>query len=733
MIHNQDMLASKRTHFEGVTVQNGDNDNVEERRISTRPDSAEGEAPIYQLHPESDEQTPESDPSGESLTVVSGWDHWKNITLYMIAGYVLSILLVLIWYYRHPRRASQDLSQKWLLIVLFFLLLMILGYSRATRCVVALIFPTLGSHRGRALLMTLAFFVAGTGPVMNIIRNIDSMGHSLACGQSSLRQALTPMQDIMGQPINVVERSVEGTIMQVRKIMESLDKVLQHLEEPLVAIHDNCKSCAEWLRQQQRSFELQMGKPYERCLGAGAVSLHECQAKFGTQQECSLKDRFVWFCENLKDMSSFFERSGKLQQETFEEIFQRLKDNFTKIRAIFVVSIGFVSKQGINATNDSSGRDSDVILEHEINRHLEAERRTFILFFVCLDLAVFILVFAVILRSIYFRLLYLGSNDFNNVYLTHSFDSYDRERQPLVGIRVVPLRVSEMNKFVKITSIRLLPEEYQIMAGSILFLVITAVQLFCICFVDYSLYIMLSIMSYHAHKTEGLKPPAYTRIVITKGGMIGDILRSLVQAFEPLSENLGLGTEKCLPVPGEPNVLRYYEILSLCVLAWLLVFWEPYSLRVRHWVMACFYPEHAQRRVQYLHERILRERTTFIKTSRRRARSVHIYSDSRQFTCISWCSALKIWCLNGFPSAFMCKTCIICRKPLTASDIVHCDTENCRGIYCQYCFIESNNYCILCTEPRKYWDDSDLSEVEDSTEDSVGGSSTPDDDDVDCG
>ncbi|XP_034656068.1 LOW QUALITY PROTEIN: DC-STAMP domain-containing protein 2 [Drosophila subobscura] len=665
--------------------------------------------------------------------MVSGWDHWKNITLYMIAGYVLGILLVLIWYYRHPRRASQDLTQKWLLIVLFCLLLMILGYSRATRCVVALIFPTLGSHRGRALLMALAFFVAGTGPVMNIIRNIDIMGHSLACGQSSLRQALTPMQDIMGQPINVVERSVEGTIMQVRKIMESLDKVLQHLEEPLVEIHANYKSCGEWLRLQHKSFELQMGKPYERCLGAGAVSLHECQAKFGIQQkECSVKDRFVWFCENLRDMSSFFERSGKLQQEIIEEIFQRLKNNFTKIRAIFVVSIGFVNKQRINATNDSAGRDSDVILEHEIDRHLEAQRRTFTLFFVCLDLAVFILVFTVILRSIYFRLLYLGSNDFNNVYLTHSFDSYDREREPLVGVRVVPLRVSEKNKFVKITSIRLLSEEYQIMAGSILFLVITAVQLFCICFVDYSLYIMLLMMSYHAHKTAGLKPPAYTRIVITKGGMIGDILRSLVHAFEPLSKNLGVGTEKCLPVPGEPNVLRYYEILSLCVLAWLLVIWEPYSLRVRHWVMACFYPEDAQRRVKYLHERILRERSSFIKTARRRARSVHIYSDSQQFACISWCSAVKIWCLSGFPSAFIGKTCIICSKALTASDSVHCDTDNCRGIYCQNCFIESNNYCILCTDPRQYWDDSDLSEVGDSTEDSNGGSGTPDDADVEA-
>ncbi|XP_022214252.2 DC-STAMP domain-containing protein 2 [Drosophila obscura] len=726
-IHNQDLLASKRAHVADDSEE-AEDDKAEEKGLITRPASPEGEAPIYQLHPESVERIPECDSSGESL-VVSGWDRRDNITLYMIAGYVLGILLVLIWYYRHPRRAGEDLTEKWLLIVLLFLVMMILAYSRAARCAVALIFPTLGSHRGRALLIALAFFVAGTGPVMNIIRNIDIMAHSLCCGQSRLRQALTPMQDIMGQPINIVERSVQGTVMEVRKIMEGLDKVLQHLEKPIAEMHANYKSCGEWLRLQQGSFEQQMGRPYDRCLGAGAVSIHECQAKFGAKRkECNVKDRFVWFCENLKEMSSFLEHNVKLQQEIFEQIFQRLKESFSKIRSIFVVSISFGSKQKINGTNDSLGRDSDVILEHEIVRHLEAQRRTFVLFFVCLDLVVFILVFTVILRSIYFRLLYLGSNDFNNVFLTQSFDSYDKEQEPIVGARVLPLRAAERNKFVQITSIRLLPEELQIMTRSMLFLVITGIQLFTICLVDYSLYIMLSMMSQHAHKTAGLKPPAYTRIVITKGGMIGDILRRLVHAFEPLAKNLGVGTEKCLPVPGEPNVLRYYEVLVLCVLAWLLLVWEPYSLRLRHWIMACFYPEDAHRRVKYLHQRILQERSTFIKTSRRRARSLQLYSEGQQFVCLSWLSSLKIWCFSGCPSSFIGKTCIICSKALTASDNVHCDTDNCRGIYCQRCFIESNNYCILCNPPSQYWDYSDLSEMGDSSDDSDGCTRKTDDD-----
>ncbi|EDW30106.1 GL22505 [Drosophila persimilis] len=643
---HRERMASKRVHVEGEDPEN-DEDIKQETKWNLRTSSTDGEAAIYQLHPESEEQVPEHYPSRDSFSV-SGWDRRDKITLYMIAGYVLGILLVLIWYYQHPRRASLDLTEKWLLIVLLFLLMMILGYSRAA------------SHRGRALLIALAFFVAGTGPVMNIIRNIDIMGHSISCGQSRLRQALTPMQDIMGQPINIVEHSVQGTITEVRRIMESLDKVLKHLEEPIAEIHANFKSCGEWLRLQQGTFEQQMGTPYDRCLGAGSVSTHDCQTKFGAKRkECNVKDRFVWFCENLKPMASFFERNVQLHHEIFEEIFQRSKQSFINIRKIFEVSITFVGKQKINGTNDSLGRDSDVILEHEIGRTLEAQRRAFILFFVCLDLVVFILVFTVILRSIYFRMLYLGNHDFNNVYITHAFYVYDRRSEPF---GVLPLRSVENIKFVKITSLRLLPEELQIMTRSILFLFITGMQLFLICFVDYCLYTMLSMMSHHAHQTAGLKPPAYTRIVITKGGLIGDILRSLVRAFEPYAKNLDVGTEKCLPVPGEPNIFRYYEVLVLCVLAWLLLIWEPYSLRVRHWVMARFYPIDAYRRVRHLHHRITEERT------------------------------------------------------LTTMDHIYCETPNCRGVYCQRCFIDSNSHCILCNPPSLYWDYSDVSETEDSSD-----------------
>ncbi|KRF97637.1 uncharacterized protein Dwil_GK16980 [Drosophila willistoni] len=642
-------------------------------------------------------------------------------------GYVLGIFLVLIWYYWHPHRSSQDLNGKWLLLILLALFVLILCYSRATRCVIALSLPTLGSYKGRALLIAFAFFIAVTGPVLNIIRNIGILAHCISCGQTLLKQALIPMHEIMGDPIYAVEQSINTTMSEVRKIMEHLERVLNHLGGPIATIHSSYRTCAEWLRLQQTSFENQMGHPYDRCIGAGSISIQECRAKFGHENKaCMAKERFEWFCGNLKELSSFFDGNLQLQQNLLEDIFQHLYVSFAKIHSIFEVTITFDHNRQSGITS-KIGNSSDVILEHEISRHLESQMQSFLIVFLWLDTVVFILILTVLLKSIYFRMHYLGSNDYANVYLMQDFYSYDKQLQRLMGVSALPLRAYEQTRYVKITSLRLLPIEISIMTRSVLFLIITGFQLFTICFVDYSLYWMMALMSYHSHRTAELQPRPYTKIVIKGGGMIGNIIRGVVHGFEPLVKNLFIDTVKCLPIPGPPKYLNYWEIFVLCIMAWFLLIWEPYSLRLRHRVMTCFYPEHGSTRAQYLCRRILKDRETFIKGARRKARSLHTYANQdEEFICIMWYHTLKNWCCGRLTGNYLGKVCLICNKALTISDNVSCRTPNCNGIYCQVCFAESNCSCILCNPPSVYGDYSDISEIEDSSDDSESNSYRPD-------
>ncbi|XP_030375645.1 DC-STAMP domain-containing protein 2-like [Scaptodrosophila lebanonensis] len=432
-----------------------------------------------------------------------------------------------------------------------------------------------------------------------------------------------------------------------------------------------------------------MGTPYDRCIGAGRISIRECQLKFGAKKPvCNAQQRFEWFCGNLKELKTFFENTVQLQQQIVNEIFQRLQESFIKIRHIFEVSITFDHTHHQNNSKTMNSTE----LNRELDMQMNSQMQEFLLAFVC--------------------------DEYCNVYLTHEFFSLDEELQRVGGPTALPLRSAEKVKYVELTSMRLLPNELSKMSQSVLFMIITSVQLFCICYTEYSLFWMLALMSYHSHKMAGLEAPPYTKIVIKRGGTIGEILRGLVHAFEPLGTKYSIDTTECLPTPVPPNFVRYYEIVVLCLLAWFLLFWEPYGLRLRHRIMSCFYPDASHKRAQYLHQRIVNDRGNFVKLARRRARALHLYADRNDaFWCLTWCCKIFGWGSGGFLGYSSGDICIICSKPLKRSEAIKCNTIGCKGIFCQLCFYESNYHCCLCSPPSSYGDYSDLSEIGDSSDD----------------
>lgn len=91
------------------------------------------------------------------------------------------------------------------------------------------------------------------------------------------------------------------------------------------------KSCDHWLLHQQSFFEHHMGSPYDRCMGAGMISVQECKAKFKEQPDvCALEKHIEWFCSNLKDLPSFFDVQLKEQQQIVDQVFSRKSGKSTE-------------------------------------------------------------------------------------------------------------------------------------------------------------------------------------------------------------------------------------------------------------------------------------------------------------------------------------------------------------------------------------------------------------------
>lgn len=102
--------------------------------------------------------------------------------------------------------------------------------------------------------------------------------------------------------------------------------------------------------------------------------------------------------------------------------------------------------------------------------------------------------------------------------------------------------------------------------------------------------------------------PEYIKIVVKDGGMIGFIIAGLVKAFEPLSKNLFIDIQKCLPIPRPPKYADYCKIAILIVMNWLFTIFGPYICRVRNFIMTIFYPKLAKQRAKHLHSLIMHDR-----------------------------------------------------------------------------------------------------------------------------
>ncbi|KAH8336313.1 hypothetical protein KR067_004733, partial [Drosophila pandora] len=523
----------------------------------------------------------------EDSKIKAPWDCRDNIMFYVIAGYIVGILIVQIWYYRNPQKACKDLNVKWLFIVIIGLGLLLMVLRRQGRCILALCLPTLVTDR--VLLMAFALLVALSGPVQNFIRNIAILGHSLTCEGSLLFYALDKMHRIMAEPSYPVQESFQGTLSAINQIINKLDKILVHMEFPIADIQATYTTCTDWLALQLDYFNYQMSSPLNRCMAAGLL----VEKQLNNQAKEIRKDHFAWFCDNLKSLTSFFENNISLQEGLVADIFHRLHTSFVKLRFIFMATITFEHNTAWSTLGSTS--DKDLVLQQEMYKYMDLQTRKLFLVYLIIYTILFMLILYLILKATTFRFRYLASPDFNNVYITREFEIYEEQQFQSLEVRALPLSSCEENKYVEIDSIRLLPTEFYSRKQSGVFLVIMGIQLFSICFLDFSLFVLIKIMSHYSNVSKIIPASSdYLRLAIKGKGTIVHLLRNIVNAFEP--RYFDVDEQRCIIIPRKPKYLHYFFILILYIFAWFLIFFEPYGLRKRHRIMAYFYPEQAQKR-----------------------------------------------------------------------------------------------------------------------------------------
>ncbi|XP_059216473.1 DC-STAMP domain-containing protein 2 [Stomoxys calcitrans] len=634
---------------------------------------------------------------------------------YILAGYVLGTAITILWYKFMTN--SQLNTGRWSCLVILGLIVILLAYNKDVRCVATLSLPILCSSKGRSVIIALAFFLAATGPTVNMFHNIDVMVSSLSCGQMQLKEALGEMLDTLKKPLVSIKEAIQNAVQDLGNVLRKVQEVMLNIQALITAILSVMKNAFGWLRNIVSMCNKEFGTPYERCLNISRNAIEDCEIKLGPVKGlCQVTHIFSMLCYPSKIVDAICVLVAFANETIIDTVMKKLKSFNAEVRKLFDVSINFDHDFYFKTT--SSKELSEI--RRDIMRDIRKRLNTFVLIFGWLDVIGLLMFVLIVLKALYFRLKYIHNPGYQNTYISKEFLEIDDNRRSLNMETAMPLTFMEKLKYPRLSDCLLTRQEWLTMARSGVFLTISSIQLFCICFADYSLFWILAMISYYGHKELGFTVPPYITVEVEGGGLVGEIFGGIVHAFEPIAQNFTMDPRTCLPMPRKPNYGKFKLIVMLSLLSWIFLFCQPYGLRLRHIIMRLYYPHVARQRAIWLYNRILMKRMSFFKLARRKARIKFTKNkEGDDFTFLDWLRARteknRLWrWLLGDRNA---NKCLLCTTPLNDISRVSCETIGCKALYCRNCYQESNNICCICHNPMEYGDFSDISEVEDSSDD----------------
>jgi DC-STAMP-like protein len=99
-------------------------------------------------------------------------------------------------------------------------------------------------------------------------------------------------------------------------------------------------------------------------------------------------------------------------------------------------------------------------------------------------------------------------------------------------------------------------------------------------------------------------------------GVVADLCRDLVGVLKPLVKIVDVNFNPCLPQPQFPDYGNYKKIAILLGISWIILFIEPFSLRLRTVIMDHYYPQRANDRAVWLYQNVITKRISFFKFAR---------------------------------------------------------------------------------------------------------------------
>ncbi|KAL0870021.1 hypothetical protein ABMA27_006197 [Loxostege sticticalis] len=301
---------------------------------------------------------------------------------------------------------------------------------------------------------------------------------------------------------------------------------------------------------------------------------------------------------------------------------------------------------------------------------------------------------------------YLTNIEYDNVYVTSYFKRIDERRRRKDKYTLLPLKKMERSKYIDVHSITYKSSERDKLVTHILKVTLEVVTATTFVMLDRLFYEALDVVRQHA--AAGL-PGDATRdleIQVEGTGTLASMVRKVLASMNNPGKSGGVvSNSACLPRPRLMPPLYYFKIYGGYLWILLLLYVNPYTVRLRRLVCSYFYPCREKQRILHLYNDILKKRLKMQKTLRRKAVQAvraHYLSGENLLSLRIKFPRLLGW-LRVLPAARM--TCLICgeteprssdQQCLESESWQSCTVSQCPFVYCAECWREAGARCLAC-------------------------------------
>ncbi|XP_013397132.1 DC-STAMP domain-containing protein 2 [Lingula anatina] len=577
-------------------------------------------------------------------------------------------------------------------------IIMAAGFAASVhcRCIAALMIPNLCTGKGRAAILSVIMTLLLIGPVTNIFTNAQEASASMSCSADLAYNQSKVIQGLLKKPIEAVIDQMKMTAQTLQGIADQVRSGFSPVEDGLTVVKGGLTEGSEALGAAVQKCKELLNTAYTECNNGINKVYQDCRAKLSIASGVCEVVNVGQLCTplNTNTVNRVCE-SPKVVDQAINIAIGKTKEALDDFQNFFVFDVAFGNILSASANTSKTVTDIHEAVKAEFKASTNWIMQVVHILGVLFSFSVLLLFF----QSYFYLKQYLKKDKYDNIYITHKFKYLDEKRKTQGKETILPLKKREKKYLTDTTSLWFSPAEKSQLFVGLVSVLIHAIMAGTVCFFDYALYWLLSVISKHGNVDFEVSGKQEVNFSIEGHGILAHFFRTFIQGFQSNNNyNSSVSTTVCLPEASAPKLGIDIAILVIYIIAILLVFLQAYALRIRHKIVAYFYPERELSRIIYLYNQTMHKRKGILKALADKLKRDNKTDISKKNISITETLAVKIPCLKTiFQVTGVKKTlCISCATGEARGDMYKCPTVRCPGVYCRECYVDLKQGCPIC-------------------------------------